>query len=253
MFTIKIDWIVWFFSLLNVFKLEDFFGRVKNKAGDMEKILKEKDKHGLLRHETKFIYSSLDTESTSIILFALAMMHNIISLRFDFILQFASRIFLNFVFCLVFFYSHQMISVFCVFDSAIFICVPLTTFWFRTVGKVAFIAIVTLPSSFSSQNRLDFFQFVGNPVDLSCSINLFECFFWVDLWFGRAIAILQDFSFAHFKALDVDAVIFFYIFGRVPNDKHKITHYFALLLICNDFTVFFLYHSSSVAIYLQYF
>lgn len=25
----------------------DFFGRVKNKAGDMEKILKEKDKHGL--------------------------------------------------------------------------------------------------------------------------------------------------------------------------------------------------------------
>lgn len=26
---------------------KDFFGRVKNKAGDMEKILKEKDKHGL--------------------------------------------------------------------------------------------------------------------------------------------------------------------------------------------------------------
>lgn len=29
-------------------KKKDFFGRVKNKAGDMEKILKEKDKHGLL-------------------------------------------------------------------------------------------------------------------------------------------------------------------------------------------------------------
>lgn len=28
-------------------KSKDFFGRVKNKAGDMEKILKEKDKHGL--------------------------------------------------------------------------------------------------------------------------------------------------------------------------------------------------------------
>lgn len=27
---------------------EDFFGRVKNKAEDMEKKLKEKDKHGLL-------------------------------------------------------------------------------------------------------------------------------------------------------------------------------------------------------------
>lgn len=25
----------------------DFFGRVKDKAGDMERILKEKDKHGL--------------------------------------------------------------------------------------------------------------------------------------------------------------------------------------------------------------
>ncbi|XP_052868793.1 WD repeat-containing protein 7 [Anopheles cruzii] len=29
-------------------KISDFFGRVKNKAGDMEKILKEKDKHGIL-------------------------------------------------------------------------------------------------------------------------------------------------------------------------------------------------------------
>lgn len=26
---------------------KEFFGKVKNKAGDMEKILKEKDKHGL--------------------------------------------------------------------------------------------------------------------------------------------------------------------------------------------------------------
>ncbi|XP_055317657.1 WD repeat-containing protein 7 isoform X2 [Sitodiplosis mosellana] len=30
-------------------KISDFFGRVKNKAGDMEKILKEKDKHGILQ------------------------------------------------------------------------------------------------------------------------------------------------------------------------------------------------------------
>ncbi|XP_055600330.1 WD repeat-containing protein 7 isoform X2 [Uranotaenia lowii] len=29
-------------------KISEFFGRVKNKAGDMEKILKEKDKHGIL-------------------------------------------------------------------------------------------------------------------------------------------------------------------------------------------------------------
>lgn len=28
---------------------EEFFGKVKNKAGDMEKILKEKDKHGLIK------------------------------------------------------------------------------------------------------------------------------------------------------------------------------------------------------------
>jgi WD repeat-containing protein 7 len=27
-------------------KIVDFFGRVKDKAGDMERILKEKDKHG---------------------------------------------------------------------------------------------------------------------------------------------------------------------------------------------------------------
>lgn len=42
---------------------QDFLGRVKNKAGDVEKILKEKDKHGLcqiyLFYEEKydFFYS----------------------------------------------------------------------------------------------------------------------------------------------------------------------------------------------------
>lgn len=28
---------------------KEFFGKVKNKAGDVEKILKEKDKHGLMK------------------------------------------------------------------------------------------------------------------------------------------------------------------------------------------------------------
>lgn len=31
---------------------QEFFGKVKNKAGDMEKILKEKDKHGLINSST---------------------------------------------------------------------------------------------------------------------------------------------------------------------------------------------------------
>lgn len=38
---------------------KDFFGRVKNKAGDMEKILKEKDKHGLLKIAHKIILNSI--------------------------------------------------------------------------------------------------------------------------------------------------------------------------------------------------
>lgn len=44
-----------FFSLLCCHR-QDFFGRVKNKAGDMEKILKEKDKHGLLWYTEQFVF-----------------------------------------------------------------------------------------------------------------------------------------------------------------------------------------------------
>lgn len=38
-------------SIVNIItrcEFVEFFGKVKNKAGDMEKILKEKDKHGLI-------------------------------------------------------------------------------------------------------------------------------------------------------------------------------------------------------------
>lgn len=35
---------------------KDFLGKVKNKAGDVEKILKEKDKHG--KNKKFFIYHS---------------------------------------------------------------------------------------------------------------------------------------------------------------------------------------------------
>lgn len=49
------------------FTCKDFFGRVKNKAGDMEKILKEKDKHGLfLSIFLKFLIKTGTFRSTNL-------------------------------------------------------------------------------------------------------------------------------------------------------------------------------------------
>jgi len=44
-FSVEIFSLFYYLSL-SAFDIKDFLGKVKNKAGDVEKILKEKDKHG---------------------------------------------------------------------------------------------------------------------------------------------------------------------------------------------------------------
>lgn len=40
----------------HLLKCVDFFGKVKDRAGDMEKILKDKDKHGMLGNLFLFFF-----------------------------------------------------------------------------------------------------------------------------------------------------------------------------------------------------